>query len=145
MILIKDNIVVNCRKERGVNTGCSWSLVRFYFLPCMVIMRVLKLLSFFMLYFPAPGHSTVKQDQGMRFFLSKLMTELHTEQQNKVWALVSKNSNKLGMNNLLLRFFSLRPLEDLNWFYFNKLVLEGNRATSFLNFLKFGITKRENT
>lgn len=45
------------------------------------------------------------------------MTELHTEQQNKVWTLVSKNSNKFGMNNLLLRFFSLRPLKDLNWFY----------------------------
>lgn len=143
MILIKDNIVVNSRKERGVNTGCSWSLVRFYFLPCMVITWVLKLLSFFMLYFPAPGHFTVKQDQGMRFVLI-LMTELHTEQQNKVWPLVSKNSNKFGMNNLLLRFFSLRPLKDLNWFYFNKLVLEGNRATSFLNFLKFCITKREN-
>lgn len=56
VISIKDNIVVNSRKERGVNTGCSWSLVTFYFLPCMVIMWVLKLLSFFMLYFPIPGH-----------------------------------------------------------------------------------------
>lgn len=107
VISIKGNIVVNSRKERGVNTGCPWSLARFYFLPCMVIMWVLKLLSFFKPYFPTPGHFTVKQDQGMRFFLSKLTAELYTEQQNEVWPLVSKNSNKLGMNNLSIRFFPL--------------------------------------
>ena len=73
----------------------------------MVIMWVLKLLSFFKPYFPTPGHFTVKQDQGMRFFLSKLTAELYTEQQNEVWPLVSKNSNKLGMNNLSIRFFPL--------------------------------------
>lgn len=63
MILIKDNIVVNSREGERGKYRLLLSLVRFYF-ALHGITWVLKLLSFFMLYFPAPGHFTVKQDQN---------------------------------------------------------------------------------